>query len=119
MSKKKKNKRKYAEPLEEMPPMGLITRIKNPTATDVDTLKGSFERIMSFRIIGFDGPEIFKPSCKAEKIHGMAGKRRLAYLIENSEDVVAFIPASKKDKIKDILSIGGRPAAHIFIDGVN
>ena len=102
-----------------MPRLGLTTRIKKVKVTDGDTIKATFERTMSFRIIGFDAPEIFKPSCEAEKIHGMACKKKVQEIMEDAQEVVAFIPASKSDKIKDILSIGGRPEAHIFVDGTN
>lgn len=70
-----------------------------------------------FRIEDFDAPETFRPSCEAEKVHGLKAKERAIELLGNE----FLIESSKVPGIygrygAKITLLGGRNFADIMIE---
>lgn len=105
----------------KQPKIGWCTKVTPKDVIDGDTIKVEIRREITVRITDdkgkFNTPEIRKPASDEEIKLGIEATEYLQYLLDNSDEVVLFIPGSKEDEIRDIFSIGARAVGMVFVDG--
>lgn len=85
---------------------GKVTRVVDGDTYDINCDLGfSLQLNHRFRLRNFDTPEITRPSCEAEKLHGRQAKEFVRMLVEGKD---VYVQSFK-------LGIYGRYVADIFL----
>ena len=98
----------------KQPPIGITTVGTVTNVVDGDTVDVEIKRTIRVRLKDCWCPETRTRDLK-EKEKGLAAKKHLSNLLEDSKEVVLFIPADSEGDIKDVFTLN-RVLGYIFID---
>jgi endonuclease YncB( thermonuclease family) len=101
----------------KQPPVGITTKGSVVNVVDGDTVDIEVTRTIRVRLKDCWCPETRTRDLE-EKKKGLAAKDHLMGLLEDSNDVVLFIPADSEGDIKDVFTFS-RVLGYIFIDSEN
>jgi endonuclease YncB( thermonuclease family) len=101
----------------KQPPIGITTKGTVVNVVDGDTVDVEVTRTVRVRLRDCWCPETRTRNLE-EKKKGLAAKDHLVGLLEDSNDVVLFIPADSDGDIKDVFTFN-RVLGYIFIDSEN
>ena len=101
----------------KQPPIGITTKGTVVNVVDGDTVDVEVTRTVRVRLRDCWCPET-RTRDPEEKKKGLAAKDHLAGLLEDSNDVILFIPADSEGDIKDVFTFN-RVLGYIFIDSEN
>ena len=101
----------------KQPPVGITTKGSVVNVVDGDTVDIEVTRTIRVRFKDCWCPETRTRDLE-EKKKGLAAKDHLMGLLEDSNDVVLFIPADSEGDIKDVFTFS-RVLGYIFIDSEN
>ena len=101
----------------KQPPIGITTKGSVVNVVDGDTVDVEVTRTIRVRLRDCWCPETRTRDLE-EKKKGLAAKDHLEGLLEDSNDVILFIPADSEGDIKDVFTFN-RVLGYIFIDSEN
>lgn len=103
--------------------LATVTKVKDGDTIVCDMNLGFDVSVKAvFRFAKIDTPEIYSPSCKAEKVHGLEAKKFLSELIEGKEIRIISGKVTKRIRKRKKMTKGkyGRWICDLFLlDGTD